>query len=119
MTSNTIVFHEPTREQVRFINELKPVSGEEAQLQEVMTKAREAFAIGDTVFVKYTGYTGKVVGYNNSLGGFYPGIRFPVLVRITHADDPKWDDVVGSVYQYQLDQLTKPRYYKVDCRTIS
>lgn len=97
-----------------FFNKTKPVTGDQAQLDEVLTKARSTFAVGDIVNIKSAGYVGKVIGYNDSLGGFSPGVRYPVLVKIIRNYTETNKDVVGSVFEYALDQLIKRRYYRID-----
>jgi len=70
------------------------------------------------VEVKGTSYIGRVHGFNERLGGFYPGVRYPVLVRIIHNDSnsTRFNDVPGSVFEYDIEQLEhyQVKYYKVD-----
>ena len=82
---------------------LKP--GEAAQLEALLQIARERYPIGAPVKVLYTTYTGVVHGHNERLGGFYPGIRYPVYVQITACDDPKFERAVGDVFEYGIGQL--------------
>lgn len=89
------------------MEELKPKSGEAAELETLLEKTRTEFQIGTHVVIKNTGYTGKVVKYNENLGGFYPGVRYPVIVRIIHSDsfEMKKQGVIGSHFEYSTDQL--------------
>ena len=57
------------------------------------------------VKVKRTGYHGVVYMLNTATGGFYPGSRYPIHVQITSADDPKFQDAVGQVFEYDIDDL--------------
>jgi len=105
------------------LEELKPKQGEEALLEEVLTLAKAKFSIGDMVEVKGTSYIGRVHGFNERLGGFYPGVRYPVLVRIIHNDDnsARFNYVDGCVFEYDHKQLEhcQVKYYQVDAGTRS
>ena len=88
------------------MEELRPKCGEEKQLETVLAIARQLFPIGAHIKVKNTGYTAKVVRYNTNLGGFYPGVRYPIIVKITHSNDFKFrKGAVGSTFEYTTDQL--------------
>lgn len=60
---------------------------------------------GKIIKVKHTSYHGEVYKLNEATGGFYPGSREPIYIRITAVDDEKWAKVVGQVFSYSLDQL--------------
>jgi hypothetical protein len=87
-------------------DELKPHDGEHRELHEVLAKAEKDFPIETLVLVKYTPYKGVVHGYNKMLGGFYPGVRYPVFVKITD-DGDGLHKVVGQVFEYSLEYLEK------------
>lgn len=61
--------------------------------------------IGKPVNVLHTAYKGVIHSCNKSQRGFYPGVRFPVYVRITNSRDPKFEKAIGSVFEYSLDQI--------------
>ena len=61
--------------------------------------------IGKPVRILYTSYKGTIHRCNKSEGGFYPGIQYPVYVKITESSDPRYDHAVGSVFEYGLDQI--------------
>lgn len=90
---------------LRLVKELGPQPGEEAQLNALLQLARERYPVGTPVKVLWTSYTGVVHGHNERLGGFYPGVRYPVYVRITSTEDPKFAEAVGRVFEYGLDQM--------------
>lgn len=91
------------------LEELKPAPGEHGQLQEVFAQAEHDFPIETLVLIKGTPYKGVVQSYNRMLGGFYPGVRYPVNVKII--DDGEegkgLHQVVGQVFEYGLDYLEK------------
>ena len=90
---------------LRLVKSLGPKPGEAAQLDALLQIARERYPIGTQVKVLHTTYTGIVHGHNERLGGFYPGIRYPVYVQITACDDPKFERAIGDVFEYGIDQL--------------
>lgn len=100
------------------LKELQPKTNEQSELEKVLAIAKDKFKVGDIVAVKYTSYIARVHGYNECVGGFYPGVRSPVLVKIIHndADSKRFNDVPGSVFEYGLDQLehTTLKYYKIN-----
>jgi len=77
--------------------------------QEEQRNAIEVFRlnqfIGKPVRILYTSYKGTIHRCNKSVGGFYPGIQYPVYVKITESSDPRYDHAVGSVFEYGLDQI--------------
>ncbi len=87
--------------------ELQPEDGERAQLEKLLVEVRKAFPIGTVVDIMHTGYTGEVIKYNEALGGFYPGIRYPVKVKIIKKDPKCKHNVIGSVFEYTPDQLMR------------
>ena len=46
-----------------------------------------------------------VYDHARRLGGFYPGVRYPIYVRIAATGDPKFEAAVGKVYEYGMDQM--------------
>ena len=97
------------------VKNLGPKPGEAAQLEALLQIARERYPIGAPVKVLYTTYTGVVHGHNERLGGFYPGIRYPVYVQITACDDPKFERAIGDVFEYGIDQLEVCHKEEVPC----
>ena len=61
--------------------------------------------IGNPVKVMGTSYKGVIHSCNKAQGGFYPGIRYPVYVRITETDDAIFECAIGQVFEYELDQI--------------
>jgi len=61
--------------------------------------------IGKSVNVLHTAYKGVIHSCNKSQRGFYPGVRFPVYVRITETGNSKFEKAIGSVFEYGLDQI--------------
>lgn len=51
--------------------------------------------------INYGSYTGTVIGLNSSTGGFYPGGRYPVIVKI----DKTQDGATNQVFEYGLDEV--------------
>ena len=96
--------------------QLKPQSNEEKELEILLAEVTAVFKVGDIVHVKGTSYIGVIHGFNTSLGGFYPGVRYPIFVKITKSENPKRANVPGSVFEYDLTQVVhfKQRYYKVN-----
>lgn len=86
-------------------DELKPKSGEQEQLDEVLKLAKQSFPIGSMVEVRWTGYTGEIVGYRSNLGGLYPAVEFPVNIKIITCTHDKFKKAIGSIFEYKLDQL--------------
>jgi hypothetical protein len=88
-------------------SELRPTAGEPTRLQEKLAFAKQEFPIDAIVKVKYTSYKGVVTGYNMTLGGFYPGERYPVYVKIL--DDGELGGglhkVVGETFEYSCECL--------------
>lgn len=99
------------------LTQLQPQTDEEQKLEKVLLVAKAKFKIGDIVAVQGTPYAGIIHGFNSRLGGFYSGVRYPVFVKMTESDDPRFADVVGSVFEYDVDQVAhlKQEYYKIDC----
>ena len=60
---------------------------------------------GKVCSIKDTGYKGIIQGANRAVGGFYSGITFPVLVKITESDDPKYISAIGCVFEYSIEQV--------------
>lgn len=87
-------------------HQLTPLYNEQEQLDSLLMDARKKFPIGAKVKILHTGYTGEVVSYNNRLGGFYPGVRYPVCVRITYSEKVEFRErAVGSIFEYGMEQL--------------
>ena len=55
--------------------------------------------------IAYTDYTGEIVGLNTATGGFYPGSREPVYVKITGCETEKFKSAIGETFSYALDQV--------------
>ncbi len=92
---------------LKLYRELKPENNEEAKLAVVLAAAEVSFPLGCKVKVMGTGYIAEVVKYNKNLGGFYPGVRYPVLVKIIRSKDKKFRKAVGMIFEYTPDQLKK------------
>jgi hypothetical protein len=76
------------------MKELKEPDGDEKMNNEV-TKAKElGFIEGVKAKLSHTPEIGEVVGYNEAVGGFYPGSRYPVLIKFER-----------GTFEYSLDQL--------------
>lgn len=74
-------------------------------LQQILSKAKLDFPIGTKVKILNTDYIGEVDHYNESSGGFYPGYRYPIFVKITDCVTLKFKQFIGRTFQYSLDQL--------------
>ena len=61
--------------------------------------------IGKPVKVLGTSYKGVIRSCNKAQGGFYPGVRYPVYVRITETDDARFQSIIGKSFEYGLDQI--------------
>ena len=85
--------------------ELKPTNTEDAELRVILDRAKLTFPISSVVEVLNTGYTARVVRYNTRLGGFYPGIRYPIMVELLTSEDEKFQSSVGMIFEYSMDQL--------------
>lgn len=90
---------------LNLVKALGPKPGEAEQLAALLQIARERYPVGAPVKVLWTSYTGVVHGHNERLGGFYPGVRYPIYVRITACEDEKFQKAVGSVFEYGMDQM--------------
>lgn len=62
---------------------------------------KESNLIGKPVDIAGTPYTGNIVGINKSKTGFYPGSRYPYLVRI----DAGEHEASGMVFEYTENQV--------------
>ena len=82
--------------------EMKEKEPSQTELEKILVQAKKHFPIGATVDVNCTSHFGEVVGYNERTGGFYPGTRFPVYVKITLSD---MERAIGQTFEYGLDQL--------------
>lgn len=58
--------------------------------------------IGKSCTIKYASHKGVVTGVNIASRGFYPGSRYPVVVKIT---DSSMIEAIGEVFEYGLDQV--------------
>lgn len=85
--------------------EMRPENGEAAQLKSLLVQIKKSHPIGATVKINGTGYTGKIVSYNEKVGGFYPGIRYPIHVEIVKSKNPKFEKAVGCVFEYTPEQV--------------
>ncbi len=83
--------------------EMKAKESTAYQLEEVLAKAQDMFLVGTQVKLN-CGHSGVVTGYNDKKGGFYPGVEYPVYIKITKSDMLK---AIGSTFEYSLDQLTE------------
>lgn len=61
---------------------------------------------GKDVLINGTSYEGTIHGLNTATNGFYPGNRYPIYVMITGSSNPIWEKSVGSIFEYDIDQLT-------------
>lgn len=96
--------------------QLKPKSDEETKLEEVLTRIKTKFNIGDRVCIKHTCYIGIIHSFNEKLGGFYPGVRYPIHVKIIETQDNEWKRAIGNVFEYGEEQVFhhKERYYRIN-----
>ncbi len=64
-------------------------------------EARRFFAQneGKVCKIKYTTHEGIVLLLNEATGGFYPGSRYPIKVKITNGESS------GHVFEYDLEQI--------------
>lgn len=60
---------------------------------------------GKDVQVKGGIYEGVIHRLNTSSNGFYPGNRYPICILITAAANPIWERYVGTIIEYDIDQL--------------
>lgn len=61
--------------------------------------------VGANITFNNKDYTGTIHKYNESRGGFYCGLRYPMYVRITGTTSDKPCDAVGYVYEYGVDEI--------------
>ena len=80
--------------------------GEEELLKARLEEAKSLLTIGDEVTIKFTSYTGEVVGFNERLGGIYSGARYPVFVKITKTG-PEFERALNQTFEYGTEQLEK------------
>ena len=90
--------------------EMQPAAGEKAELDKLLDQVKETHPIGMYVDVEHTTHIGIVVSYNNNLGGFYPGVRYPVNVKIIYSS---LDKAVGCTFEYGADQLKPVNLYEL------
>jgi hypothetical protein len=77
-------------------------------LCEVLKYCESRFPIGVAVAILHTPYIGEIETYNDRLGGFYPGVRYPLKITIRHSSDPKFvERAVGSTFEYHYDQIAR------------
>jgi len=86
--------------------ELKPALGEQSELATLLEIVKVKFPIGSKVKINPTSYIGIVDSYNERTGGFYPGIRYPVNVKIISTEDVAFNTAIGKVFEYGADQLS-------------
>lgn len=60
---------------------LKEPDGERKMSNEVAKAKEMGFVPGARVKLSHDREVGEVVGYNEAIGGFYPGSRYPVLIK--------------------------------------
>lgn len=60
---------------------------------------------GKKCAIKGTDYIGEIVELNTSEGGFYPGSRCPIYVKILQSTNNKYPEAVGHVFEYNLPQI--------------
>lgn len=82
--------------------ELQPKLGDHDKLQSLLDEVSRIYPIGTYVKVKHTTHIGIVDRYNHKLGGFYPGLRYPIYVYIIYSDCEK---AVGNFFEYGANQL--------------
>ncbi len=85
---------------------LKPQMGESEELEIIIKQAAEMFPSNTFVEIIGTNYVGEVVSYNKSLGGLYPGVRYPVNVKIIHSPSERFKTAIGKVFEYTFDNLS-------------
>jgi len=94
-----------TDSDLALLKELKPKEDEHILLEETIEKAKKKLSVGKTVRIIGTGYTGIVKGFNERLGGFYPGVRYPIFVKIIYSKNEKFKEAEGQTFEYGIDQL--------------
>lgn len=92
---------------LRLYKEMKQDMSTKEELEVALADAEISFPIGCKVAVLGTGYLAEVVDYNRRLGGFYPGVRYPVIVKIFRSKDRKFRKVVGMKFEYSTGQLKR------------
>jgi len=76
------------------IEELKEPDGEKKMSNEVAKAKELGFVPGAKVKLSHDAEVGEVVSYNKAIGGFYPGSRYPVLIKFER-----------GTFEYTLEQL--------------
>ncbi len=61
--------------------------------------------IDKPVKVLGTSYKAVIHACNKSSKGFYPGIRYPVYVKITETSDERFNNAIGCIFEYGLEQI--------------
>ena len=90
--------------------EMQPAVGEKAELDKLLDQVKDTHPIGMYVEVEHTTHIGIIVSYNKNLGGFYPGIRYPVNVKIIYSS---LDKAVDCTFEYEADQLKPVNLYEL------
>lgn len=87
---------------ISLYKEMKQKEPSKKDVLSIVDQAKKQFPVDVTVDVKHTSHIGRVRGYNERTGGFYPGNRFPVFVEIIASD---MDRAIGHVFEYGLNDL--------------
>jgi len=73
---------------------LKEPDGEKKMSNEVAKAKELGFVPGAKAKLSHDAEVGEVVGYNEAVGGFYPGSKYPVLIKFER-----------GTFEYGLEQL--------------
>ncbi|MFZ2193650.1 MAG: hypothetical protein WAV31_05390 [Candidatus Moraniibacteriota bacterium] len=76
------------------IEEMKEPDGEKKMSNEVAKAKGLGFVPGAKAKLSHDAEVGEVVGYNEAVGGFYPGSRYPVIIKFDR-----------GTFEYSLEQL--------------
>lgn len=76
------------------LEEMKEPDGARKMKNEVAKAKELGFVPGAKARMSHDAEAGEVVGYNQAVGGFYPGSRYPVIIKFER-----------GTFEYSLDQL--------------
>ena len=76
------------------INEMKEPDGKKKTENEIAKAKELGFVPGAKVKLSHDPEVGEMVEYNEETGGFYPGSRYPVIIKFER-----------GTYEYSLEQL--------------
>lgn len=76
------------------IEEMKEPDGEKKMSNEVAKAKELGFVPGAKAKLSHDPEIGEVLGYNEAIGGFYPGSRYPVIIKFER-----------GTFEYSLEQI--------------